>query len=143
MPGTIQTPGFSSPLSSTTSQDPPSHLASLLASMTLHSIASLASRVRYKENRPQEGKQDYGSLIKPPKHGSFNLLYPVEFADGVKWLLRIPSTGENGRFTTNSSRSLRSEVYTMKFLRHNTSIPIPKSMALMKQPTTKSVYRTF
>src|SRR5271170_4851805 len=72
-----------------------------------HSVVSLASRVRYKEDRPEEAKQDYGSLIKPPKYGSFNLLYPVEFADGVKWLLRIPSTSENGRFTTNSSRSLR------------------------------------
>jgi hypothetical protein len=124
----IETYGSTSTQSSTVLEDPPSHFASLLASITPHSLVSLAIRVRYKGNRHKEGIQDHQcSLIRPLKYGSFNILYTVEFADGVKWLVRIPNPGGNGRFTLSNVRCLRSEVYTMAFLRCNTSIPIPET----------------
>lgn len=64
-------------------------------------------------------KSDFSNWI-------FNLLYTVEFADGVKWLVRISSPGENGRFTPSTSRCPHSEVYTVTLLRRNMSIPIPE-----------------
>src|SRR5271169_6772211 len=105
----IGTHGSSSTLPSTILEDPPSRFAPLLASITPHSLDSLAIRVRYKGKRPKEGTQDHDCrLIQPPKYGSFNLLYTVELADGVKWLIRIPSPRGNGRSSTSSSRFLRS-----------------------------------
>src|SRR5271155_3052712 len=94
----VEAPFFSFTQSSTTSRDTPTRLAPLLDSITAsESIVSLAFRVRYKGEGPD--KDNGCSLIQPPKYGSFNLLYTVEFADGGQWLVCIPGRGGKGHFT--------------------------------------------
>jgi aminoglycoside phosphotransferase (APT) family kinase protein len=41
-------------------------------------------------------------------------------------VLRIPSPGKDGYFTPESSRLLRSDAATMRFLREHVSMPIPE-----------------
>jgi hypothetical protein len=116
---------------STDSDAPPAHFASLLATITPSSLISLAVRIRNDTQESGEGSKGC-SVIQPPKFGSFNLLYTVEFADGVKRVVRIPSPRE-----INKSRSLRSEAYTMIFLRRHTSIPIPEIYAFDETATNE------
>jgi hypothetical protein len=101
-----------------------------MAVITSESLVSLAIHVRCKSQDVPEEKQPHRcTVIQPPNCGSFNLLYTLEFQDGVKWVLRIPCPGENGHFTPAASRLIRSEAMTMNFVRENTSIPIPKIYA--------------
>src|SRR5579859_2450454 len=106
----------------------PSRFASLLTTITPRSLIALAVRIRYTDVLHEGLRTQHQRciVIQPPKYGAFNLLYTVEFGDGARWLVRIPCPGENGRFTATSSRSIRSEAYTMAYLRRNTSIPIPE-----------------
>jgi hypothetical protein len=108
------------------SDGPPSRFASLLTTITPRSLVVLAVRIRYPNVYDEGAVQQRCGIIQPPKYGAFNLLYTVEFADGAKWLVRIPCPEENGRFTDASSRSIRSAACTMIYLRRKTSIPIPE-----------------
>ena len=115
---------------STDSEDPLARYASLLSRIESRTVLSLAMRVRQNHLKGNGHEADIryheGTVIQPPNCGSFNLIYTIEFSDGLKWVLRIPAPGEHGRFTPTSSRNLRSEAMTMSFLRKNTAIPIPK-----------------
>lgn len=57
--------------------------------------------------------------------GSFNIVIPIKFRDGVQWLLRVPANG-GSRWDEQSSRALASEVFTMKYIRRKTSVPVPQ-----------------
>jgi aminoglycoside phosphotransferase (APT) family kinase protein len=121
---------------STDSTDSLARFASVLVTINTESIKSLASRTRNKRSkRPESGRGAWPSenthfdectVIEPPNCGSFNLLYTLIFLDRVKWVLRIPSPGEDGNFTPESSRLLRSDAMTMEFLREHVSMPIPQ-----------------
>ncbi|KAI0992956.1 hypothetical protein K3495_g15228 [Podosphaera aphanis] len=67
--------------------------------------------------------------IEKPIFGGFHALFPIRFADGVKWLLKIPLIGVETQFDESASAALTSEALTMRFLRANTSIPIPNVYA--------------
>ncbi|KAI0993462.1 hypothetical protein K3495_g14722, partial [Podosphaera aphanis] len=69
------------------------------------------------------------AVIEKPIFGGFHALFPIRFADGVKWLLKIPLIGVQTQFDESASAALTSEALTMKFLRANTSIPIPNVYA--------------
>ena len=60
----------------------------------------------------------------PPHCGSFNILFQIQFEDGIRWMLKIPAKGS--QWDNPSSRFLRAEALTMEFIRKNTSIPIPR-----------------
>lgn len=65
-----------------------------------------------------------------PKTGSLeNLVYIVEFDDGVKYVIRVPGAGWGNRFTDTVKRAFISQVTTMDFVRKNTSIPLPEVYA--------------
>lgn len=61
-----------------------------------------------------------------PMFGSYHVLFPVIFSDGVQWLIKVPAAGCVGSWDSSAARSLRSEASTMKFLNDKTSIPVPK-----------------
>ncbi|KAI9868351.1 MAG: hypothetical protein M1813_005794 [Trichoglossum hirsutum] len=65
--------------------------------------------------------------------GSKNLVKIVEFADGVKWVVKLPLPHPDiyrmDGNATNRLAALRSEVATLKFLRTNTAIPVPEVYA--------------
>ncbi|KAB8276370.1 kinase-like domain-containing protein [Aspergillus minisclerotigenes] len=57
--------------------------------------------------------------------GSNNILFPLEFNTGEKWILKIPMNGYPGRFNDMHARVLTAEASTMQFLRRETTIPTP------------------
>ena len=60
-----------------------------------------------------------------PFHGSSNILIPLCFGDGVRWLFKVPYNGYDTSWNDMASRSLTSEVSTMWLLRHN-GLPVPE-----------------
>lgn len=129
-PEAAETDPIQSDQSEVGSEHPSSRYVSLLATITPQSLATLAIRVRQrhlKEAHPNESDAVFEcTVIQPANYGSFNMVYSLEFSDGVKWVIRIPAPGEHGSFTPTSSRFLRSDAMTMSFLRQNTSLPIPE-----------------
>lgn len=66
-------------------------------------------------------------LVGAPLHGSFNILFPVEFGShGVRWLLKVPINGTASHWDAVSGDQLASEAWTMRLIRQRTSIPIPE-----------------
>ena len=128
LPDVAETTSSADSMSKTSfmSEDRFARFKSLMAIITYQSLVSLAIRVRYNDGPGKNDQNHRCTVIQPPNCGSFNLLYTLEFSDGVRWVLRIPCLGEDRYFTPASSRLIRSEAMTMSFLRENTSIPIPK-----------------
>ena len=58
-------------------------------------------------------------------YGSYNILFPIIFKDGVQWLFKVPATGHPGAWNSSAARALRSEALTMRLLKKKTSIPVP------------------
>ena len=65
----------------------------------------------------------------PPISGAFNLIYRLDFSDGVSWAIRIPLSNKYGTYEESQERCIQSEVEIMQFLRRHTSIPIPQVYA--------------
>jgi Phosphotransferase enzyme family len=106
-------------------------VASVLTTINHHLLVSLAINVRQKLSHAihGEGNEDeifQCEVIEPPICGAFNLLYELQFNDGLRWVIRIPLPGLNNYNAPSYLRSLRSTVTTMSFLRQNTSMPIPE-----------------
>ena len=59
-----------------------------------------------------------------PRCGSYNIIYPLPFSNGVKWLVRIPGRGQI--FQGLHRVRMDSEYQTMRYVRANTSIPLPE-----------------
>lgn len=58
-------------------------------------------------------------------HGSSNILIPLCFGDGVRWLFKVPSVGYDTCWNDMASRALTSEVSTMRLLRQS-GLPVPE-----------------
>ena len=111
-----------------TSEDPLDLFSSLLNRITTESIVSLATRARqnYLQRTSPDNSSEWVCSVPKPSCGSFNLVFKLEFSDGVSWILRIPRHTEDGHYIDRVTRFIRSEATTMSFLRKNTSIPIPE-----------------
>ena len=53
-------------------------------------------------------------LIHKPSWGSYNILFPVEFDDGVRWLLKVPLNGTRTAFDDFAAKNLTTEAMFMK-----------------------------
>lgn len=101
----------------------------VMASMKLDQVAVYASQIR-KCVQPDNPAEAFIVIeIGSPMFGSFNLLYPVIFEDGVRWLLKVPANGTQDQFSDADAESLRSEALTMRLLRKETTIPLPEVFA--------------
>lgn len=66
------------------------------------------------------------TIESPPLYGGYNILFPVRFADGARWILKVPAAGgSEARWDDSAARALKSEALTMRMLTKNTSVPIP------------------
>ncbi|KAL8788743.1 MAG: hypothetical protein Q9195_007150 [Heterodermia aff. obscurata] len=109
--------------------DPLEKFASVRANIDLTIIQEYASCVRRSRVSPKE------YVVTPwvfectttssPLHGSFNILFPLVFGDGVQWLFKVPARGYNGCWDDMAARALTSEALTMRYLRQNI-IPVPE-----------------
>ena len=62
----------------------------------------------------------------PPMRGAYNLVYRLDFSDGVSWAMRIPMPNKDGDYEGPQTRFMDSEVATIEHLRQSTTIPIPE-----------------
>lgn len=99
----------------------------LLDSINLDNLTAYASSIRRLNN---SSKNDQAMSFECriglcPMFGSFHILFPVIFDDGVEWLLKVPAAGHSGCWDDSAARGLKSEAMTMKFLKEKTTIPVP------------------
>lgn len=115
-------------LESSSESDENEEFSAVMASMNLDYAAVYASQIR--KSLDPDKKEDFGvAELGSPIFGSYNLLYPVTFEDGVRWMFKVPASGTREQFSDADAESLRSEALTMRLLRQETSIPLPEVFA--------------
>lgn len=99
----------------------------LLDSINLDGLTEYACSIRRLTNLNEEDKAISleCKIGLCPMFGSFHVLFPVIFSDGLEWLLKVPAAGHSGSWNESAARSIGSEAMTMKFLNENTTIPVP------------------
>ena len=108
--------------------------AAVLASIDMDVMSNFASTIR-KSGHPSAARNLPGMnaalsfipcTVNPtPFSGSYNIVFAIEFADGVVWMLKIPSNGHGQLFDELASKALVSEARTMQMIKKITTIPIP------------------
>lgn len=109
----------------------------VMANINLDHLASMASTIRSRLESTPEGAETKDSKItlpnfilctvsSTPLFGAYHILFPLEFADGVRWILKVPATGYPGGFDSMAVRALNSEAMTMQLLKQETKIPVPE-----------------
>ena len=113
----------------------------ILRMMNLDKVSEFASTVRRYGHGSigSSPKQDLTEscliecdVVNPPLCGSFHIVFPIKFADGVKWMLKIPANGD--RFESIAAASMASEAHTMQMLKRETGIPVPAVYAFDTTP---------
>lgn len=121
-------------------QDEDENLAvfrAVIAAVNFEAIPNLASSIRQERDGeseivPRVGEEQsttrniHCTVSSKPLFGSYNILYPIEFADGVRWLIKIPAKGYSGRWTDSDARAITSEALTMRLVKQKTTIPLPQ-----------------
>lgn len=111
--------------------------ASVIANMRLDRLPSMASNIRGKldqtAGRSGSTKATHNiadripcNVCLVPLVGAFHILFPLDFVDGSRWILKVPETGYPDRFDDTAARALESEALTMQLLRLDTEIPVPE-----------------
>lgn len=120
--------------------DPETFFAEAMDHFKVDRLPQFASTIRKK--LAEKSKQSHGSglaslsadavdctVLSQYFYGSYNMLYPVEFTDGLRWLLKLPAIGYPGRFGKADGRALAAEALTMQMIKQKTTIPIPEVFA--------------
>ena len=107
--------------------DPLATFRTVLETMDLDTLPAYASSLRRSEAgvSSNEAAEFECTVDFKLMMGSFHVLFPVVFNDGVKWLFKVPSAGYAGLWDDSAARSLKSEALTMRMLQLKTSIPVP------------------
>jgi hypothetical protein len=72
-------------------------------------------------------------VVGAPMHGSYHLLFPVDFKDrGTRWLLKVPINGTPACWNALCADELESEARTMQLIRSQTTIPVPDVFGFSK-----------
>ncbi|KAH7000431.1 hypothetical protein EDB80DRAFT_866450 [Ilyonectria destructans] len=103
--------------------DPLAVFADVLASVNLELLPQFAAKVR---QSLEPGTEHKCSMIGAPMHGSFNILFPLDFDDGVRWLLKVPARGVKGKWDEMAASALTTEANSMRMLKRETTIPLPE-----------------
>lgn len=61
-----------------------------------------------------------------PIFGSYNVVLPLTFDNGLRWAVKIPLHGDQSQWDEASSQALASEAYTMQLIKRETTIPVPE-----------------
>ena len=76
-----------------------------------------------------EGRACICDTSQDPDCGSFNWAIFLSFDDGVEWVLRSPRDDGAIRSDETSSLLLASEAATLKYIKANSTIPVPEVFA--------------
>lgn len=105
------------------------HFHPVINAIKFDALAELALQTRSKcsthrsHTKPQEELSV--EIQQPPCKGSSNLVYVLEFSDGVKWIARIPGNGIDSFESLEVFHSMN-RIRVSRFLCLATSIPIPE-----------------
>lgn len=84
----------------------------VLAVVRLDSVPGMATKI-WDSKHPKD-RLARPPVVEAPLHGSFNILFPIEFRDrGISWLLKIPINGTPRHWNTLCADELESEARTM------------------------------
>lgn len=105
----------------------------LLMSISLDKLPELASNMRYQHEVGMIQSSDQQTDVQPHDCvvddkflcGAYNILWRIEFVDGITWLLRVPSIGIAEKFDELAGNALESEFKIMRFLKTKTTVPVP------------------
>lgn len=111
--------------------------APVIANMRFDRLPDMASNIRKRldqaSGRSASTKTIYTdtdlipcTVCLKPLVGSYHILFPLDFLDGVRWILKVPETGHPDRFDDIAARALKSEAMTMRLLKRDTGIPVPE-----------------
>ena len=110
--------------------DPLDHFRTILEAIRLDEVPAFALSVRKRlsDSKSNIAKEAFRSptVSSPPLTGSYHVLFPIVFDDGLRWLLKIPGTGVQKTWDKLAAESLSSEALTMQLLLRETTIPVPK-----------------
>ncbi|KAK3939014.1 hypothetical protein QBC46DRAFT_438663 [Diplogelasinospora grovesii] len=105
----------------------------VLAVVRLDSVPGMATKIW--DSKHPEDRLARPPVVEAPLHGSYNILFPIEFRDrGIAWLLKIPINGTPRHWNTLCADELESEARTMQLIRKHTTIPIPDVFGFCKTP---------
>ncbi|KAB8356386.1 hypothetical protein FH972_023969 [Carpinus fangiana] len=111
-------------------QDPLGAFASVLKTIRLDRLPAFATQVRrllaehsQSTNSPSI---ETATVASPLLSGSYHVLFPIDFSDGARWILKVPGLGTIGKWGPAAARSLTSEALTMRLLCRETTIPVPQ-----------------
>ncbi|KAF7544173.1 hypothetical protein G7Z17_g10163 [Cylindrodendrum hubeiense] len=94
----------------------------VLARLDKDSLSKLAAVTRQQSELEYDGQSP---IVERPIYGSYNVLLPLAFPDGIRWLAKIPVNGTPIHWDAVSSGALSAEANTMRLLKRETTIPIP------------------
>ncbi len=106
-------------------QDHIALFARVLTGINVEALPAVALAARKQESGPITTTIDC-KVLSPPLFGAYNILFPLEFTDGCRWILKVPSTGYLECYDDIAARALTAEALTMQMLKRETSIPLPK-----------------
>lgn len=85
----------------------------------LPALLALASQLR-------DGLPCTADVDERPKGGSLNWAVFLTFTDGVEWVFRAPRSHDSMVSDESAAKMLASEVATMRYLKNNTTVPVPE-----------------
>ena len=112
--------------------------ASILAIINLDDVSEFASKVRLSghqstSNKPTGAMASHnfiGCKVDPaPFSGSYNIVFAIDFSDGISWMLKIPANSHGQQFDELASKSLVAEARTIQMIKTATTIPVPSVYA--------------
>ncbi|KAI0369074.1 hypothetical protein BV20DRAFT_1122413 [Pilatotrama ljubarskyi] len=62
------------------------------------------------------------TVVTPPRHGGYNVVYNLEFCDGLSWVIRIPFE----EWGPVDARCMQLDITAMEYISSHTTIPIPR-----------------
>ncbi|KAK7420702.1 hypothetical protein QQZ08_010283 [Neonectria magnoliae] len=104
-------------------EDPLENFAAVVSALNLDALPQIAAEARRKLDT---GTECDNSTVGEPMNGAYHILYPLDFADKVRWIVKVPVNGVKGRWDELSAAALTSEANTMSLLKRETTIPLPQ-----------------
>lgn len=98
-----------------------------LSTMDHYSLISLAMNVR--NSKLTNYENPLSCRVIDQLNGSFNMVYILQFNDGLKYVIRLPALGWSNRWTPAAKKAFDSQVLTMHLIRRMTDIPLPDILA--------------
>ena len=118
--------------------------ATVLGNIDFSAVCSFASNVRMCGHHctNKTGSQATHSsetlvpckILPTPMNGTYNIVFELEFSDGVRWMFKVPIDGTVDDFKALNRKALTSEARTMQMLKTKTEIPVPAVYAFDASP---------